>query len=132
MIKDPLSGKVLFTADEFACKASGGIRLAMGFADRLLALRLEFGQAMAVNSACRSLKHNEDVGGAPKSFHVYDFPQNDADGCCAVDIIRKNGEYPAELVELALSKGWSVGVSKHFMHLDRRVDFGYNRVLFGY
>ncbi|MEA2037039.1 MAG: D-Ala-D-Ala carboxypeptidase family metallohydrolase [Nanoarchaeota archaeon] len=127
-IKSPLTGKTLFTKEELQCRASGQYRLAKGFVDALQALRVELDESMYVSSCCRSTEHNKTVGGAPGSFHICD----GSDGCCAIDISIKSSAYAAKLVKLALNKGWSVGVSSKFIHLDRRTDFDREQKLFGY
>ena len=126
-------GRVLFARAELACRASGGLRLHPGFADRLAELRLAYGRPMVVTSCCRSAAHNRAVGGHPRSLHVYDDSHHGAAGCLAIDVRR--AAVPAHDIELvirALRSGWSVGQAKTFIHLDRRVDLGLPQRTFGY
>lgn len=112
-------GRIYFLACELKCKRSGKLLLASNFADRLLSLRLEYAQPMYITSACRSEAHNGAVGGAEDSMHICDSGR----GCCAVDVGGLNGLQKAQLIKQALITGWTVGVAKHFIHLDRRTDY---------
>jgi hypothetical protein len=112
-----------FTAKELACKATGKIALAPGFADKLIELRVKLTQPMAVTSCCRSKEYNRQIGGNPRSFHIYDQPYYPTDGACAIDIAITNGTIRGKLIHLAWEQGWSVGIHKSFIHLDRRVDY---------
>lgn len=116
-------GNTYFTKRELACRHCGMVILAPGFAEKLLELRLAFGEAMTVNSACRCKEHNARVGGHPRSLHVCDDPAHSTGGCCAVDIGTRDGGYRARLIKHALQLGWSVGVNAAFVHLDRGADY---------
>lgn len=116
-------GTILFSAQELKCKGSGGIKLAIGFANHLIDLREAFGQPMRVLSCCRSTNYNKKVGGATKSFHIYDDLNLPANSTCAIDIATPNAIEKERLFHLAKSKGWSIGVYKNFLHLDRRSDY---------
>lgn len=125
-------GTLLFAHQELACRATGIVQLAPGFADRLVELRLAYGKAMPVTSCCRSARHNASVGGAPDSFHVYD-QSRVAGGTAAIDIAVAGGAAARELVVVALGLGWSIGVPRAgFIHLDRRDLIGAPPVVFGY
>lgn len=128
--------RVLFSRQELACRGTGIVILAPGFADRLLELRLAFDRPMILTSACRAKSHNDrprSQGGAqghPRSLHVSDFPHHQTGGCCAVDVSTslpdgrpRPGGYREALARLAVSMGWSVGYGSTFLHLDRRVDY---------
>ncbi len=113
-----------FTVAELACPTSGQITLADGFIDDLEALRRAYGRPMAVTSACRSGEHNEwlqarGYAASPNSLHLIGNAKYGTD-TCAVDIKRPAGGDLAQLIEIALSTGWSVGLAKTFVHLDRR------------
>lgn len=116
-----------FTDKELACKCCGKIKLASGFADDLIDLRLACGHPLRVNSCCRCKMHNEVVGGRPGSFHQMD---NEAatkvKGCCAIDISIAGWAATKtwRFVRLAMDKGWSIGINWNlkFIHLDRRID----------
>lgn len=118
------NGKTFFTEAELKCKASGLTRLAPGFGEHLIDLRIRWARPMIVNSCCRSYQHNKDVGGNERSLHVYDKPFWPTRGSCAIDISITDPLRRAALCSLALSMGWWVGVNETFLHLDRRIDFG--------
>lgn len=117
------NGKVYFTESELRCKQTGIIKLAPGFAEALLSLRLVYARPMPVNSCCRSKDHNAKVGGNPRSLHVYDSPFWPTGGTCAIDIGITDATQRAELVKIALESGWWVGLHSAFIHLDRRIDY---------
>ncbi len=112
-----------FTYGELACPATSKIILAQGFADRLVDLRKEFNRQMLVTSACRSKEYNRKIGGHYRSLHVYDLPSHPTGGCCAVDIKMVNGSTKGDLISLAWQSGWSIGIHRDFLHLDRRSDY---------
>lgn len=118
--------RILFSERELQCKDTGIVKLAQGFASRLIDLREAFGKPMPVNSCCRSKRHNDATEGAnPRSFHVFDYPHYPTGGTCAIDIGTRSmsAKDKDKLIRLALSKGWWVGVANTFVHLDRRVDY---------
>jgi len=117
------NGKVYFTRKELQCKSTGIVQLAEGFDKKLLELRIAYNRPMPVNSCCRSKEHNAKVGGNPRSLHVYDSPFWPTGGTCAIDIGITDPNQRAELVRLALERGWWVGIHSAFIHLDRRIDY---------
>lgn len=124
MIEHPVTKQVLFSHDELASN-DGTVRLAPGFQNALLDLRLTFGQPMRVNSCCRTPAHNRQVGGATSSFHLTEGNPLCMGGTCAIDIAIPDGAYRYRLMKKAIEAGWSVGVYKTFIHLDRRADYGH-------
>lgn len=114
---------IYFTDDELRCKGSGVVHLAEGFGAKLDEFREHLGRPMYLNSACRSYAHNIRVGGHPNSAHIYDHPKRTFKGSYAVDVRCTDGQHRAELIKTALLLGWSVGVNKTFIHLDRRTDY---------
>lgn len=120
-----------FTNDELKCKCGcGSLNLADGFANELENLRIKFGKPMIVTSCCRCDNNNIMAGGAKGSYHRV--TNEISHGTCAVDIKRKSYEYDAELISLALKEGWSLGLAKTFIHLDRRSDYGQPNVIYIY
>lgn len=119
-------GRALFTHDELACRKTKTGILAPGFAEALLELRLTCARPMIVTSCCRSAEHNRAVGGHPRSMHVYDRPYHPTGGACAIDIAMTDGTFAHQLIKTASALGWSIGINfdRHFIHLDRRTDFG--------
>lgn len=100
-----------FTEKELACKCCGVDGTTIEFKTALDKLRGMFGKPMIVNCAYRCSKHNAEVAGSKGSYHVKGE---------AIDIKIPNGAYRTDLVKLALSLGWSVGIYKNFIHLDIR------------
>ena len=115
-----IGDRVLFSHSELACPMTGIVGLAPHFDEHLAYLRMAFGHPMRVTSCCRSAAHNQAVGGHPRSLHVYDKPHHGLNGTAAIDIYSADASYALALVRLALEHGWSVGVSRNFIHLDRR------------
>ncbi len=130
------SGVMLFSHEELSCKATGRVRLAKGFADFLMGLRLAYAMPLIVTSCCRSIEHNQRIGGHPSSLHIYDVPQRPIDkpldGCAAIDVQTISNAALPLLVGLAIERGWSVGVARGFIHLDRRDLAGLPQRVFGY
>ena len=120
---DLLNAKPYFTHAELACKKTGKAVFAPGFLEKLVMLRRDYGKAMTVNSCCRSAAYNAEIGGSPRSFHVYDTPAWNTGGTCAIDIACTESAEALKLLRLAIDRGWSVGVAKTFLHLDRRTDY---------
>lgn len=127
-----------FSHKEIACKCCGVAKVMDSFATELVALREAWGKLMVITSACRCNKHNQAVGGASRSFHLFDMKEKTGvDATIAVDVSTKNmtGADRFNFVALAMQRGWSVGVHKSFIHIDRRSDFetGYEKpILFAY
>lgn len=118
------AGRTYFTEKELGCRHCGMVRLAPGFGEKLLELRLAFGEPMVINSACRCAEHNKRVGGHARSLHVADKPAHPTGGCCAIDVGTRDIGYRARLAKVALDLGWAVGVNAAFLHLDRGADYG--------
>lgn len=112
-----------FTHQELACKQTGKIILAEGFSDKLIELRTKFNKPMPITSACRSKEYNNKIGGVLNSFHIYDRPRYKFTGACAVDVAIKDPTDKGNLIALAWQLGWSAGVHKSFVHLNRRIDY---------
>lgn len=112
-----------FTYKELACKATGKIVLAEGFAEKLVELRERFNKPMVITSCCRSSEYNRKIGGAENSFHIYDYPRYGLIGTCAVDVAIHDPTDKGNLIAIAWQLGWSIGVHKNFVHLDRRADY---------
>lgn len=127
-------GRTYFTDKELGCKHCGKVILADGFAEALLDLRLEYGNAMIPSSVCRCKEHNKAVGGHPRSLHVCDFPAHPTGGCCAMDVRWRHipDEDKLKFARLAWSKGWAVGLHDGFCHIDRRADHGLRKACFLY
>lgn len=126
-------GKILFSDKELACRHCGKLVLAPGFAEKLKELRLEFGLPMTLSSCCRCSEHNRQEGGNAGSFHLTENIKWKVPGTCAIDVVRRGAEYDRKLLSTALTLGWSIGIAKAFIHLDRRSDYtGLKAALFTY
>ena len=120
-----------FSTSEMECKCGKKCyNLAPGFIEKLDELREAFGYAMIPTSCCRCPTHNGKEGGKTSSFHL--ITNSISKGTCAIDIKRKDYNYDAALICTALDLGWSIGLAKTFIHLDRRGDYGAPRVIFTY
>ncbi len=132
-LRDPDTGRVLFSHDELACPLTGIVRLQPRFDASLIKLRLAFGEPMVVTSCCRSAAYNRMIRDAhPRSLHVYDAGHHGAEGTLAIDIARPDSGYTWKLMRAAVELRWSVGMAKTFIHLDRRDMVGLHPAGFGY
>jgi hypothetical protein len=59
---------------------------------------------------------------SPNSFHKIGNDKWDTD-TCAVDIAIPNSVFRKDLIKRAIDLGWTVGVARTFIHLDRRIDY---------
>ena len=104
-----------FDRSEFKCKCGN---CDFDTVDTTLLILLEgvrahFDAPVIINSACRCRAHNNNIGGSPKSQHLYGR---------AADIVVK-GHSPAEVQNLleSLMKGWGgIGSYDTFTHVDTR------------
>lgn len=110
-----------FKPSELACKCCGQMKLAVGFLDRLNALREAVGHALTPTSVCRCDGNNRAAGGKDGSMHRIAQPW----GCCAADILTVgwSGAKKHAFVATAMRLGWSVGIASTFIHVDRRSDY---------
>ena len=104
-----------FSRAEFACKCGCGYDTV----DYELILRLEqirehFDRAVTVNSGCRCPDHNDSVGGAATSQHLYGR---------AADIV-VDGTPASVVAEVAEQIGFGgIGEYDSFVHVDTRVGY---------
>lgn len=119
-----------FSHKELMCKGNGVVKLDPRFAEALFIYREALDTPLYPNSCCRSPEHNAHVGGAQSSYHLYEGVDDGRQGTLAIDLRVPNDEERVTMVALALSLGWSVGVYRTFIHIDRRVDIGKPQVLF--
>ena len=116
-----------FTEEELQCPSAKIVKLADGFGQKLDDLREMLDRPMTLTSACRTSSHIDSLleRGYPaskNSFHLIDNPKYGTD-TCAVDVSVPDSEYRKELIKVALQEGWTVGVAKSFIHIDKRVDY---------
>jgi uncharacterized protein YcbK (DUF882 family) len=83
-------------------------------------LREVFGEPLVVTSGARCPGHNKAVGGEPGSWHL--------EGK-AFDLHSPDGVHMRRLVRTAFDLGWTIGIKKRMVHVDRRpappLMFGY-------
>lgn len=111
-----------FSEKELACHHCGIIRLDIIFASALVAIRHIWGVPLTPTSVCRCPEHNKAVSGHRNSLHLTVNPLHETEGCAAIDInwLFWTIEDQLEFAKLAWSSGWSIGLSKMFIHLDAR------------
>ena len=115
-----------FKAHELATRDTSEIRLDTYLCIHLPWLRHTWGKPLILNSACRTTKHNADVGGNVNSFHLMHNPKYNTTGCAAVDIAWKawSEEKRKDFVALVAELGWNYGTASTFIHIDRGQDHG--------
>ena len=116
-----------FTEEELQCPSAKIVKLADDFGQKLDDLRELLDRPMAITSGCRTTAHIDSLleRGYPaskNSFHLIDNPKYGTD-TCAVDVSVPDSEYRKELIKVALQEGWTVGVAKSFIHIDKRSDY---------
>jgi zinc D-Ala-D-Ala carboxypeptidase len=120
-----------FSDAEQCCPCCGEKKFANGFLDDMNGLREEAGHPLKANSMCRCAKHNKAEGGASGSYHLI----THSFGCCAADIstIGWDAAKKWRFVKIAMSRGFSVGIAKTFLHVDQRHKYaGQEPVLYSY
>ena len=124
-----------FTPAEMACKGSGLVAVHPALLDALQAIRTQVGRPLPITSGCRSMAHNANVGGHPRSLHIADQPTRAGHhGCMAVDIACPDGALRGDLFSTAWHRGLSIGwnAKRGFLHLDVRYLFGSPQTSFDY
>jgi hypothetical protein len=116
-----------FTKEELQCPAGEVVKLAEGFGQKLDELRALVDRPMVLTSACRTSAHvtwllERGYPASENSFHLIDNPKYGTD-TCAVDVSIPHSGYRKELIKVALEEGWTIGVARSFIHIDRRSDY---------
>ena len=101
-----------FSRSEFACHCGCGFDdIKDHHVEMLQKVRTEIGGPMIINSGCRCMSHNMDVGGVPHSAHM----RGEASDVACMDATNRY-----ILIGAALKVGFNrIGVAKTFVHLDR-------------
>ena len=104
-----------FTIEELACPCCGQMGMDDKFMQHIDLLRRNFGKPMPVTSGYRCEKHNEAVGGSPRSAHKLGRALDiDISGLSEADQVRLLG-----LAYHYNIKGWGINDKRsHFIHLD--------------
>ena len=116
-----------FSREEIACPCCGNTYMKNGFLQAVVELRVAYGHGVVPNSVCRCRKYNASLSKrksasgkklkpAKASSHISE--KNHP--CCAIDWPVSGGARKYKLVQLAMRLGFSVGVYKNFLHLDKR------------
>ena len=116
-----------FTNEELQCPLTKEIKLAEGFGEKLDELREGLDAPMQLTSGCRTSAHvswllERGYPASENSFHLIDNSKYGTD-TCAVDVAIPDSVYRLNLTQLALEKGWTIGVAKTFLHLDLRAEY---------
>ena len=116
-----------FRPVEMMCPTSGQARFQPGFLALLESLRVLCDVPFQINSACRSNEHNEwllsrGYPASPNSWHLMGKQLGDGSrsDTIAVDVACTDSHLRHIIVQVALDRGWTVGVAKTFLHLDAR------------
>lgn len=125
-------GRVLFTHAELADKGAyeGQGIIPHAVLDDLRELRLAVGHAMNPTNANRCRRRNAQIGGALNSFHIWDIPHVGVPGCVALDVAWHDWDDAKRIrfLETAWRMGWSLGLGRTFIHIDRRHRYGHGQV----
>jgi len=78
---------------------------------RLDLLREVVSEPLYISSSYRSKEKNNSVGGSKNSFHLLGR---------AIDLACVDGASKAKIIKCALELGFTVGISKTFIHIDNR------------
>jgi zinc D-Ala-D-Ala carboxypeptidase len=103
--------KNYFLEKELACHCCGVNGVQADFLEKLNLLRVKYGRPIIPTSVYRCVKHNQEVGGEPQSFHLQGR---------AADIPVKGGADCHWLVACATMLRLSVIVYPTFVHVDNR------------
>lgn len=113
-----------FKREEFACQCGCGLdKISPTVVLIGQMLRDHFGQPVKVNSGCRCIEHNKNVGGTPNSQHCLkgDDLTHAADyvvlGVIPIEVGKfLNSQFPNSL---------GIGTYGTFVHVDDRMDMAY-------
>ena len=119
-----------FEPYELWSKDNHVIKLDPRFEAALLHYRIKVDAPLIPNSCCRSRAHNTAVRGSSNSYHLYEDVDDGREGGMAIDLRVRDGAIRGDRVATAWKLGWSIGIYKTFIHLDRRVDLGKRQIMF--
>jgi len=116
-----------FKMSDFECKCDLGekctaVKMDMTTVLKLDGLRTELGESLKISSGARCEYHNNKIGGADSSWHLFGK---------AVDVGAKDGRQKGRIIRAAIKHGFTgIGIPKgKFVHLDTRPG---DLVIFGY
>jgi len=104
---------------EIECKCGCGLsNISPAVLDVVQQLRNRYGKPVIINSACRCMKHNKEVGGKQNSKHLCSKHR----ACRAIDF--KIADVPLETIYNYLEKKYpfslGIGIYNTFIHVDDR------------
>ena len=103
-----------FMDNEFVCRCCGKYLADPAMLKGLTAFRLILNKPVIITSAYRCPKHNREVGGASKSYHLYGKAVDIyIKGVTAVDLAKM-----AETVEVFRNGGIGTYTPEEFIHVD--------------
>ena len=104
-----------FTAEELCCPCCSLLNIKQNSLTKLQILRDRLGYPLHINSACRCVKHNKEVGGAVKSSHICTIDNASS----AFDVAVNSDSERFNIIRIAIDLGFHrIGVYKSFIHLD--------------
>lgn len=119
-----------FSNNELKCTNTGVVKLDPRFDEALFDYREALQHPLYVNSCCRSVAYNSEIGGSKNSYHLYHGVMDGREGTLAIDLRVQSDGQRANMVSIALMLGWSVGVYRTFIHIDLRTALGKEQVCF--
>jgi len=101
-----------FSLHEFQCRHCGQVKLDSRLVQKLQALRDEVGVPLVITSGFRCLEHNQAVGGADGSQHLFGR---------AADVVIPEGMSGEKFADIGRKVGFTgIGVYSSFVHMDVR------------
>lgn len=113
-----------FTLDELRCPTSGIAQFEQDFLSQLHEVRTELAKPMTPTSCCRSDEHldlllSRGYAASKNSFHLIENEKYNV-STCAIDVHVPDSNYRANMISIGLTRGWSFGIAKSFLHMDLR------------
>jgi len=104
-----------FKEKEFECKCGCGFnKIDKDFVILLDFIRDEIKEPLIINSACRCISHNQNIGGSPTSSHLHGL---------AVDLKIENSNKRYKVLNLLLGMNFKrIGIYDDFIHIDINFD----------
>jgi hypothetical protein len=103
-----------YSEQDFACKDDGMVVVNPNLVEKLQQMAKSCGGKLSLTNAYRSPEHNQEVGGAGDSYHMYGI---------AADIVVPEGSTVEEIAKLAKEAGFT-GIGRYhkrgFVHVDVR------------
>lgn len=104
-----------FHSAEMECPCCGLFYLDERLLQALEMARQEYGKPMVINSGCRCLRHNEEIGGDEHSAHITIAGRVKGR---AVDIRCMWNEDRHKMLSALLRYFWRIGIARSYIHVD--------------